>query len=701
VQQHEKSNGWGWPRQGGRKVEQSRPVRARGRMSLVFGTVVLALLFAALAYGDDIANQLDDSVDANFEAMALNVGGGTGSTTLVVVTRNDDGKNGCNLTGSKTLGVSVASSNTGVATVSPASLTFGSCGDQKTIAVTPVAAGTANVTLSQTSNTTDGTFNLAPASFTVTVAPPPNTAPVVQVTGVTHGSTYDHGSVPIAGCLVSDVEDGLTNSTSAATPTLSPFSGPYAADGIGAQTAQCSYTDGGGLTQTVEATYTVVDPSAPQVTPSLVGTLGLNGWYRSDVTLTWLVEEPQSPSSLVKSGCVDQSITADQSATTYNCSATSAGGSSDLVSVVIKRDASPPTVTGSPSTSPNAAGWYKTAVTLNWTCADVGPSGLLDSCPATTELSDEGRNQVGSLGPISDNAGNTTTATSSPAVDIDKSAPTVTAATAATPINVSGVDWFKDSVTYQWTATDPDLADGSAGSGAGAATPASSTFNTTGTGQSALATATDVAGNTGTGHLTGVNVDASAPTVGIVCPATVLLGGTGSAAWSASDTGSGLATAASGTVTLDADTVGTHTVAAPAASDNVGHTSAPVSCEYRVVYGFAGLFAPIDRPNTRNVSKAGQSIPLKWRLTDAQGDPVLDLHTATVTVSGINCSLGSTDDLVEEVAPGGSGLQNLGDGYYQINWKTPTSYAGSCKSLNLDLGEGGPRTELAYITFKK
>ena len=132
----------------------SRTVHARGRLSLVVGTILMALMFAALAYADDIANTLDASVDANFEAMALNVGGGTGSTTLVVVTRNDDGKSGCNLTGSKTLGVSV-SSNTGVATVSPASLTFGSCGDVKTITVTPVAAGTANVTLSQTSNTTD------------------------------------------------------------------------------------------------------------------------------------------------------------------------------------------------------------------------------------------------------------------------------------------------------------------------------------------------------------------------------------------------------------------------------------------------------------------------------------------------------------------------------------------------------------------
>src|SRR4029453_4695574 len=169
-------------------------------------------------------------------------------------------------------------------------------------------------------------------------------------------------------------------------------------------------------------------------------------------------------------------------------------------------------------------------------------------------LGDEGRNQVGSLGPISDNAGNTTTGTSSPAVNIDMTAPTVSATTAATPIDVSGTDWYKDSVTFQWTATDPILADGSAGSGAGPAAPASGTFSTTGTGHSASATATDLAGNTGTGQLTGVHVDASKPTVGLSCPITVLLGGSASATWSATDTGSGLATAANGTMALETST---------------------------------------------------------------------------------------------------------------------------------------------------
>ena len=44
------------------------------------------------------------------------------------------------------------------------------------------------------------------------------------------------------------------------------------------------------------------------------------------------------------------------------------------------------------------------------------------------------------------------------------------------------------------------------------------------------------------------------------------------------------------------------------------------------------------------------------------------------------------------VAAGASGLQNLGDGNYQLNWKSPTSYAGSCKRLRLDLGDGSSHT---------
>jgi hypothetical protein len=168
----------------------------------------------------------------------------------------------------------------------------------------------------------------------------------------------------------------------------------------------------------------------------------------------------------------------------------------------------------------------------------------------------------------------------------------------------------------------------------------------------------------------------------------------------ASDGESGLDAAASTlSGSVDTSSIGEKTVTFTA-YDHVGH-SATKACKYYVEYVFSGFFAPIDRPNTMNVSKAGQAIPLKWRLTDAAGNPVTNLASAIVTVTGVSCALGTTTDLIEEAAAGSSGLQNLGNGYYQINWKSPTSYAGSCKSVNLNLGEGAARTALALISFKK
>jgi hypothetical protein len=146
---------------------------------------------------------------------------------------------------------------------------------------------------------------------------------------------------------------------------------------------------------------------------------------------------------------------------------------------------------------------------------------------------------------------------------------------------------------------------------------------------------------------------------------------------------------------------GIHTISACYAGNGSFNPSSN-SVSQQVKYNFDGLSAPVDRPNTMNVSKAGQAVPLKWRLTDFNGAPVLNFapEALGVAVTGLPCSTSSALDQIEEYA-GNSGLQNLGDGYYQFNWKTPTSYANSCRSIGLNLGEGAPRGPLAYFNFKK
>src|SRR5262249_59671853 len=131
------------------------------------------LSLATVALADVVSNDLDGSVDSTAEVMALNQNGAAGSTRLFVQPQNGDGKNGCNITGSTSMTVSVSSSSDSVATVSPTSITFNSCPASISgplLTVTPHNAGTATVSVSETSNTTAGTFDTAPATFTVDVA---------------------------------------------------------------------------------------------------------------------------------------------------------------------------------------------------------------------------------------------------------------------------------------------------------------------------------------------------------------------------------------------------------------------------------------------------------------------------------------------------------------------------------------------------
>ncbi|MGH9152048.1 MAG: PxKF domain-containing protein [Acidimicrobiales bacterium] len=379
-------------------------MKASFRKTVASAAVVGVLAtVVGVANADDISNALDDTVDAVAEVMPLTLGGPDGTTQLYVIPRGGDGKSGCNLTGGTTLGVSIASTNPAVATVSPTNYTFTSCGGTPAITIAPVGQGTADITVTQTSNTTGGSFNFAPATFTVNVAPPPNTAPTVSVAGVTGGASYDKGAVPAATCQVIDAEDG--NSSFPA--TLSGITGPYASDGIGSQEASCSYTDGGGLNAQASETYLIVDPSPPSIGHALnpASPDGANGWYKSNVSLTWNVSEPESPNSLQKTGCVDQNVTADQTATTYSCSALSAGGSAGPVDVTIQRDATNPTaaLVGGPT---DGATYYVGLDTIPAapTCDSNDATSGIATCVVTGYSTAAGTHTVKAT--ATDNAGN-------------------------------------------------------------------------------------------------------------------------------------------------------------------------------------------------------------------------------------------------------------------------------------------------------
>jgi subtilisin family serine protease len=122
---------------------------------------------------------------------------------------------------------------------------------------------------------------------------------------------------------------------------------------------------------------------------------------------------------------------------------------------------------------------------------------------------------------------------------------------------------------------------------------------------------------------------------------------------------------------------------------------------FNILYSFAGFFQPVDVTPTLNTANSGQTIPLKWRVTDAYGAPVTNLTSVNVSVSGFACPLGASTDQLEEYSAGNSGLINQGDGNYQFNWKTPKSYSKSCKTVLLDLSEGAGYEHTAQFQFTK
>lgn len=165
----------------------------------------------------------------------------------------------------------------------------------------------------------------------------------------------------------------------------------------------------------------------------------------------------------------------------------------------------------------------------------------------------------------------------------------------------------------------------------------------------------------------------------------------------ADDADSGLDISAS-TLTGSVDTSGVGLVTVTfTAVDNAGLSSS-LDCEYTVGYQFEGFLPPVDNDMTNDV-RAGRSIPVKWRLTDGLGQPVDDPDSfVSLTSQATPSACGGGADAVEETA-GASGLQSLGDGYWQFNWATPKAYSGQCRTMLLRLSDGAT-DRTAEFSFK-
>ena len=84
------------------------------------------------------------------------------------------------------------------------------------------------------------------------------------------------------------------------------------------------------------------DDTPPLITANVNGTLGANGWYTSNVTIDWTVEDPDS--GITYNTCVPVTQTTDVALRSINCVAGNGEGLATDSFVEIKRDATPPVI---------------------------------------------------------------------------------------------------------------------------------------------------------------------------------------------------------------------------------------------------------------------------------------------------------------------------------------------------------------------
>jgi hypothetical protein len=128
----------------------------------------------------------------------------------------------------------------------------------------------------------------------------------------------------------------------------------------------CTATSVGG---TASKTVTIKrDASAPTLVPSVSGTMGLNGWYTSDVAVSFVSADPTSGITHDHHGgaedsCHGATLTADAASASFTCTATNGAGLSTPLTVTVKRDGTNPIVSYGGN-----AGTYTVSQTIAITC---------------------------------------------------------------------------------------------------------------------------------------------------------------------------------------------------------------------------------------------------------------------------------------------------------------------------------------------
>jgi hypothetical protein len=243
-----------------------------------------------------------------------------------------------------------------------------------------------------------------------------------------------------------------------------------------------------------------IDNTKPTITGSRSPAANGFGWNNEPVTASFTCSDAHSGLA----GCAPTSETLgdEREGQSVTGVATDNVGNSENATVEeINIDLTKPTLSGSPTTAANGAGWYKADVTIEWTGED-GLSGINAATqPKDSVITGEGADLGAGPVSISDKAGNSQSASVS-GIKIDRTSPVINGGPTT---QANGAGWYKDPVTVAFTCTDNlSLV---------ASCPSNKVVSADGANQSVTSDkATDNAGNEAAGKTVGgINVDGTAP----------------------------------------------------------------------------------------------------------------------------------------------------------------------------------------------
>ncbi|GGN09749.1 hypothetical protein GCM10009721_42070 [Terrabacter tumescens] len=326
------------------------------------------------------------------------------------------------------------------------------------------------------------------------------TAPSTKATGVPGG--WVNGPVTV-GLAASDNLSDIDSTYYAVDGAPTPTKGNSVTVGAqGVHTVSYWSVDNAGNKEDAGSFTVKVDLSSPSITPNQSPGPNTHGWNNTGVAVSFACED-QTDLSGLKDCTPPVNMSTDGKAQQAKGTATDNAGNSTSATATVNIDTTAPTIMGGPDRAANPADWYDDDVTVSFDGKD-GLSGI-ETVTGPQRLGEGADQSV--EGTATDNAGNTAATTVS-GINIDKTAPNLSAAPTELP---NGEGWYNRSVTQVWAAD--DVLSGLAGD-----VPPNAVIETEGRGQTVSATISDRAGNTTSATSAPVKIDKTAPNTDVSAP---------------------------------------------------------------------------------------------------------------------------------------------------------------------------------------